>query len=204
MSLEKQEDILARLRAAGITSVDYYTPFPKSFYHDLFEVKAIYLGCDPTNTKFNNRFEYAFALPDGKKYHFERFVEGHRTQLEAIELTWEQVYVQNLCQNYFREETGKNLKDWKRATEIWIPIMKEELSRFKSDIPVLLTSAFLYQVLVKGKKNLPIDFYKCKQPKPIPGSENVLERPLIPFYRNQKYNVSKWHRYRDLAKIYSS
>ncbi|MBA4311175.1 MAG: hypothetical protein C0417_00955 [Chlorobiaceae bacterium] len=199
MPLEKQEDILARLRATGITSVDDYTPFPKPFCVNPNSVKAIYLGCDPTNTKYMNRFEYAFALPDGRKYHFEQFVEGHRKQLEAIRLSWDQVYVQNLCQNYFTEETSQNKREWELAAGIWIPELQGELEQFHNDIPILLTSQLLLHVLLHDRKNArrAEEYYYCREGAavPIQAEHNKLSCPLIPLYRHPKYNLSNWKQY---------
>ncbi len=81
--------------------------------------------------------------------------------------------------------------------------MKEELSVFNKNIPVLLTSAYLYKVLVhKEFKNVKtIEFYECKKEIPIKPEENLLVRPLIPLYRNRRiidYHLSneKWNPYR--------
>lgn len=204
--LQKQKEIIVQLHAAKILNVDDYTPFPKPYCIVPSTVKAIYLGCDPTNTKFKNRFEFAFALPDGKKYHFERFVEGHRRNLSAIKLDWQYVYVQNLCQNYFTKETSKNIVDWKRAAAIWIEYLKTDLQKIPPDIPVLLTSELLYNVLLKSglKPKKAIEFYTCEEKEtiPVPAEDNMLSRPLIPFYRHWKYDLSRWRHYSIMVQKY--
>lgn len=195
--LQKQKKIIAKLLGEGISTVDDYTPFPKPFYHDLSNVKAIYLGCDPTNTKFNNRFDYAFALPNGNQYRFERFVKGHRAQLEAIGQTWERVYVQNLCQNYFTKETSENYEAWSQAAMIWIAHLKSELAIFDQSLPILLTSELLYKVLLSHgiPKLKASEFYGKPKHIPIPDDQNKLRRPLIPLYRHFAYDLAKWPAY---------
>ncbi len=200
MPIRKQTKVIALLCAAGIRNVDRYTPFPRSYCANPSSVKAIYLGCDPSN-KGEKRFCYAFALPDGDEYGFGRFVSGHEASLKSIGLTWNKVYAQNLCQNYFTKETSENLKNWKRAAELWIPILKEELRTFSGEIPVLLTAEELYRILLKPGENptKAKDFYNGKAPVPISPELNRLGRPLIPFYRHRNYQLSKWLAYATLV-----
>lgn len=183
-----------------VNTVDEYLPFPKPYYPEISNVKAIYLGCDPTNTKYNNRFDYVFALPDGVGYHFENFVAAQSRQLSLINLTWGDVYTQNLCQNYFTKESSDN-PDWNCAAEYWIKILTAELEQFDKNIPVLLTSELLYQVLLKNKVKRvnPINIYNNPETIPIPPDDNKLGRPLIPLYRPSRYNLKLWKEYR--AKV---
>jgi len=202
MPLQKQKKIIVRLHVAGILSVDDYTPFPKPYCVDPSAVKAIYLGCDPSNTG-GKRFCYAFALPDGEEYGFGPFVKDHKSNLLQIGLSWETVYAQNLCQNYFTKETSANLAEWKKAAEIWTKTLKKELSAFPSDIPVLLTAEVLYEALLKSgvKPQKAIEFYNCKGGGtiPVPPKDNKLDRPLIPFYRHRRYHLlkNKWPSYQE-------
>jgi hypothetical protein len=196
-SLKAQQEILAQLREAEITNVDSYTPFPMPFYCDLSKVKAIYLGCDPSNTKYNQRFDYVFALPSGDDYGFRQFVRSHHSNLDEVGLSWETVYVQNLYQNYFTKETSKNYEDWKRATKIWIEHLRTELAIFSESVPVLLTSELLYKVLVREPEfhRKVSEFYKAPRNAPITSVRNALGRPLIPVYRHYKYALAKWPKY---------
>ena len=198
------------IREYGEGIVDEYS-FPKPWNPGIEKVKAIYLGCDPSN-RWQDRFEYAFAL-EGTNPRYRAFLKSHETNLAAVNLGWDKVYVQNLCQNYFRKETSKNLRLWRRlAREFWIPGLREELSIFGQNIPVLLTSQYLLEVLAfDGYEKIPaFDFYNCDQPIPVPASKNHLERPLIPFYRGrnprirESYHLSndRWDRYRD--RVYRS
>jgi len=173
-------------------------------------VKAIYLGCDPTNNAFSIEFEYAFAH-EYKGSEFKQFLRMHTEQLKEIGLNWNEVYTQNLCRNYFRDETGIN-KLWKKvAEEFWIDQLKEELSVFDDKIPVLLTSQLLLEVLgdKETSKYIAPDIYECKIAIPIPGDKNKLGRPLIPIYRGKspRYKVSyhlknnEWKAYREMIKM---
>ncbi len=160
---------------------------PKAFWLGEKEmVKAVYLGCDPTNTNKNIRFDFAFSHGCMDKG-FVTFRKKHLKQLEAIGLSWKTVYTQNLCRNYFKTETSKN-KIWKQAAEMWIDVFREELDElFSTDIPVLLTSQLLLDVLLKEEKRPDkydaLKFYDLTTPIPVPAVENKLERPLIPVYR---------------------
>lgn len=183
-----------------------FTPFPKPWNPGVDKVKAIYLGCDPSNIS-QDRFEYAFALLSGNP-RYNAFQQSHENNLGTVNLGWDEVYVQNLCQNYFTEETSKNLKLWRLvAQEYWIPRLKVELDLFRPNIPVLLTSQYLLEVLAFDgyEKIRAIDFYNRDKPIPIPAHKNHLGRPLIPFYRgrnpriNETYHLSneRWINYRN-------
>ncbi|MDP2722542.1 MAG: hypothetical protein Q8O72_07290 [Bacteroidales bacterium] len=166
-------------------------------------VKGIYLGCDPSNSH-SESLPFVFAHESGLKV-FSSFLKAHTEQLKQIGLGWEEVYTQNLCRNYFKNETSKNPIWAQVANEFWIKILKEELSQFDYKIPVLLTSAYLYHVLVTGKKHKPIEYYQNTQPIPIPSELNKLNRPLIPLYRNRRkidYHLSNpaWESYRNKIK----
>ena len=170
-------------------------------------VKAIYLGCDPTNTSKNILFDYAFAHGCEEKG-FVQFRKMHLQQLKEIDLNWELVYTQNLCRNYFKEETGVN-KIWKKvAEEFWIDRLIEELSVFDPRIPVLLTSQLLLEVLgdKETSKHTAPDIYECKIEIPIPADKNKLGRPLIPIYRGKspRYKVSYHLKYPEWGKYKNS
>ena len=173
------------------------------------DVKAIYLGCDPTNNSYNIEFEYAFAHKH-KGTEFNQFLKMHSEQLKQIGLDWNHVYAQNLCRNYFSDETGVN-KIWKKvAEEFWIERLKEDLSAFDPKIPVLLTSQLLLEVLgdKETSKYMAPYIYECRTAIPIPADKNKLGRPLIPVYRGKspRYKVSyhlkndQWKEYRNLIK----
>lgn len=180
-------ELLQVLKEKFNDEIDDRFYLPKAFWMGEKEmVKAVYLGCDPTNTNKNIQFDYAFSHGCNDKG-FVTFRKKHLKQLEAIDLTWETVYTQNLCRNYFKSETSKN-KIWKQAAEMWIDVLKEELDElFSVDIPVLLTSQLLLDVLLKEKKRPhrydALEFYERRTAIPVSAEENKLGRPLIPLYR---------------------
>lgn len=202
-----EKDIIFESSKIFGEQVHSITPLPKAYCPGgISNVKAIYLGCDPSN-KHSETLPYAFAHESGLKV-FNSFLKSHTEQLEQIKLNWESVYTQNLCRNYFEKETYKN-PIWKRAAnEFWIDQLKVELSQFDSKIPVLLTSQILLEVLgLDGFENiLAPDFYECRVDIPIPAIKNKLNRNLIPAYRGKspKFEVSyllknkKWEDYKNL------
>ena len=179
-------------------------PLPSPWCENRDAVKAILLGCDPSN-KHNMSLPYVFAL-GADIPRFNAFKKAFEKDLAVVGLSWNTVYVQNLCRNYFLKETSNNKKVWHEAAKYWIPLLKEELRKFRPDIPVLLTSDVLFDALMRNPKHYgaTIDFYECRQSIPIPGEDNLLERPLIPFYRGmngrtkQSYRLAsgKWEGYR--------
>lgn len=197
MHTEKQQEILTKLTDLFPSQIDMTKKIPKPYWKEengAGKVKAIYLGCDPTNTVKNIQFEYAFAHGTSDPG-FKRFITLHENQLTSIGLNWDLVYAQNLCQNYFTSETAKN-KIWKQAAQaIWIDELNNELNKlFVIDIPVLLTSQLLLDVLLnddlpeRGKRPARYDamkFYSGEINIPIPSDQNKLRRPLIPVYRGR-------------------
>lgn len=173
--------------------------WPKAYCEDIKKVKAILLGCDPSNGHDNN-LEFAFGINTNNPK-LKNFFLGIEKNLNLIGLTRSDVYVQNLCQNYFISETSKN-PIWFYAAKIWIEYLKEELSELNisKDIPVLLTAEALYHVLLKDK----VKKYKSKllyenlTLVPISSNDNYLERPLIPLFRGGRgyYNLDKWTEYK--------
>lgn len=176
-------------------------PCPKPYPDDVTNTRAILLGCDPTN-KYSDSLPYVFAIKSGLKI-FNSFIKSWERSLEAIGLNFATVYMQNLCRNYFKEETSKN-KIWIQAAAYWIPCLKEELKQFDIGLPVLLTSNLLYEVLLHKKetRHKPVEFYNGIADFPIAPEMNKLERPLIPFYRHRYYEINKWPGYRDKIKKY--
>jgi len=135
--------------------------FPKPYCKNLDTVKAILLGCDPTN-KFSANLPYVFALESGLPI-FNSFIAHWERSLNEIGLSLNNVYIQNLCKNYFVTETSCNRK-WDKVARFWIPYLKEELCMFPKNIPVLLSSERLYKVLLNDDvgANKAIEIYQGK------------------------------------------
>jgi len=183
-----------------------YIPFPKPFPENIKSPKAILLGCDPTNTKKNYRFKYVFGLGNDKDLEGRSIAEFKNSflpkwekSLKGINLSFEDIYTQNLCGNYFLNETKDN-PVWDNAAEYWIKILKEELNRFDMKIPVLMTSERIYKVLLNPdvKKEKASYFYNNPDEIPIPREKNKLDRLLVPFYRHSEYSITfeKWKPYK--------
>ena len=188
-----ETDIVVRLIEAFGEKILPVYEIPKAYYPGgILNVKAIYLGCDPSN-KHSTNLPYVFAHESGLKI-FNAFINAHTEQLRQIRLSWNAVYTQNLCRNYFADETAKNLIWEKVASEFWVEMLREELAQFDPKIPVLLTSQSLLKVLGTGgyENTLAPEFYECHELIPIPASNSKLNRDLIPVYRGKspRYDVS--------------
>jgi hypothetical protein len=199
MKLEEDLTILKELKGRFGDEILNNYPFPSAYKPDIKNPKSILLGCDPSN-RHSNTLKYVFAIESHKNI-FNSSIERIKSQLNQIGLNLDNVYCQNLCKNYFQKETAKN-KIWYQVAEYWIPYLKIELSRFHTDIPVLLTSECLYKALRFNNSIYykPIEFYECKTSIPIPPDENKLNRPLIPFYRHYKYSLGNYETYREKAR----
>lgn len=201
MSPYERKRFVEKLRKRFGDGVLLDTPFPEPYCEDKSKVKAIYLGCDPSN-KHCRKLDHVFALPNGDPPIFRRMVTRLGENLRQVGLSWENVFVQNLCRNYFELETATNTLLWNAVAARWIPILRDELNQFKSDIPVLLSAEVLYRILLNEgvKPNKAMEFYTCREGAmiPLPADANQLGRPLIPFYRHWHYDLMKkeWSRYR--------
>ncbi len=167
---------------------------PQPFCRDKGKVRAIVLGTDPSNPD-RIPLERVFGLEDPDSPYFRAV----RDNLERIGLSLEDVYVQNLCKNYFRKVTAKN-PHWSEIAALWRGMLRRELDDlFDSRIPVLVTAWPLCPVLAPTlARNRPSDFYKNK--KAVPPSENQLGRTIVPFFRHWYYNLERWSDYREWAK----
>jgi len=202
-----EQDTIKKLRANYGNEIINVSFLPRPYCPGGIEnVKAIYLGCDPSN-KHSNELPFVFAHESGLTV-FNRFINAHTEQLREIGLSWHCVYTQNLCRSYFDKETSANRKLWKRVVnEYWIEALKSELTIFPSSIPVFLTAQILLEVLASNGYetiNAP-DFYQCNVSIPVPAESSKLGRRLIPLYRGKspKFEISyhlknkEWDQYRN-------
>lgn len=168
-------------------------------------VRAIVLGTDPSNVE-GRTFSYVFDL-DPSKPGDDRYFKGIEDNLSLIGLTMRDIYVQNVCQNYFEKETGEQEKDWKKAAKVWIPYLKKELdANFDKNIPVIATAEIIMKVLLKDgvKPAAAKSIYSAKHKIPFAKSSNKLGRPLVPIYRHFQYTLKdeKWKAYRTMVAEY--
>jgi len=152
--------------------------FPEPFHRNLNNVKAIILGADPSNPE-KKVFKHVFGLENSKSPYFDPILKN----LSHIDLTLDNIYVQNLCPNYFEEVTDDNDLYLEIAKEYWLPILKDELNLlFKPEIPVLVTAwkPFIVVAPDAGK-------YKACKSKIYTNvkifDKNLLDRPVIALFR---------------------
>lgn len=195
---------LEKLFPGKILPFDYPKPYPNE-NPDTKKIKAIVLGCDPSNFSkkggITKELETVFGISGiGKD---GRYFSGILRNLKLLGLSLDDIYVQNLCRNYFSRETAKN-SDWNAAAKHWAISLKKELDELKlpKSIPVFLTAKHLYEALLKEntKKYKPQDIYENPLLIPINHNDNILERPLIPLYRGgtgNAYGLDKWENYKN-------
>jgi hypothetical protein len=164
------------------------TPLP--FVYDINHVKAIVLGADPSNFSEHGKTKeltHAFGIGSGDS----RYFLGILANLEAINLSIKDVYVQNLIPEYLPEETSK-YKDWEKIAEIHLPQLIKDLDAFdkKRRIPVLVTAERVMKFLTERKLPKPKDIYQMKS-EDLVFRDNKLRRVVIPFYRHPDYGLNK-------------
>lgn len=171
---------------------------PKAFIGKS-KIKAIVLGCDPSNVTYDKRFEYVFGLEKRDSVYFK----GILSNLDQLGLSLDDVYVQNIIQNYFKVETSKN-KNWYECATLWLEYLKRELDeKFDRNIPVLVTSWEILKVLIG--KNV-IKEYSAEsiylERRVFRESENYLGRKVICLFRHRKYDLKldRWGSYVSIIK----
>ncbi len=98
----------------SICRKDIYN-FPRPFYQNIKDVKAILLGVDPSNPS-NKTFEYVFGLEQREKSpYFKKILNN----LNLLDLNLNNIYVQNLCKNYFVKVTDENDLYIEIAEKFW-------------------------------------------------------------------------------------
>ena len=175
---------------------------PKPYYHDLKKVKAILLGADPSNNSDNGlavQLEYVFSI-NGKD---KRYFAGIARNLEEIGLSQDDIYAQNLIQEYQEAETGQN-KNWEAEAEKWVEPLKQELDSFDPEkrIPVLVTAQVIFKALTDKKLPSPKEIYSSRADGIVQPDENRLGRSLLPFYRHYSYALSnvEYKKYKETVR----
>ena len=127
---------------------------------------------------------------------YSPYWNGINNNLKYIEgLTLDNIYVQNVCRNFFKDETSKN-KHWVPFSKYWIPLLKDELDKmFDKSIPILITTEFILNAALNNpakKIKAAVIYTNCQS---IEKDDNVFEREIIPFYRHFNYNLKNWPEY---------
>lgn len=155
-------------------------------------LKAFVLGCDPTGFDSERKckeFEYVFDIGGDRRY-----FAGVLENLNLLNLTLDDIYVQNLITDYQDEETTKN-DHWGEIAIQYITERKEEFDNTDPNklVPIFLTSEHLYKVLLhpNQKRHTASELYSNNDLIPIKPEDNRLGRPLIPLYRHYSYRLEK-------------
>lgn len=159
------------------------------------KIKAILLGADPTNNgtkKSPGRkiLKTVFGVNE-----FEEFFKPQELNLRSIGLDKDNLFIQNVCRNYFIDETSKNRK-WNEIAKLWLEYLINELDIFDPErrIPVLATSEVILKLLSE-KVLKASDIYKhCIK---FDFNETLLGRDIYAFYRHPKYLLHKNVEYKD-------
>jgi len=143
------------------------------------KLKAIVLGADPTHPHPEKELKYVFGLENEKSPYFTSILFN----LNFLGLSLENIYVQNLCPNYFKKVTDENDGYITIAEKYWLPVIKMELdSQFSPDVPVFVTAwKPLIAIAPEAAKyqDKKISIYE----NAIVFRNNKLDRPVIAFFR---------------------
>lgn len=162
-------------------------------------IKAILLGADPTNDGVkNNRGLQILDKAFGIDSEFENFFFlPQQINLSALNLTKDDLYIQNVCRNYFLAQTSNN-NHWVSVARIWLPYLAVELSVLDCKLPILVTAEKIMKLLIPESSNAE-EIYKMKCE---PNFYSVdLKRMVYPLYRHPKFFLTKnWVEYRTYLK----
>lgn len=168
-------------------------------YRGKNELKAILLGADPTNNGIRTnpglkRLGKVFGI--NSRYEKD-FFNPQKTNLSAIGLDKDDLYIQNVCRNYFMDQTSKN-DGWEMIAKHWLPFLAEELSYLDIKLPVLATAEKIMKVLVPDIPPANEIYTLVKEPTFY---STALNRVVYPLYRNKDYTLSSnYPIYRDFLK----
>lgn len=177
------------------------TTLPEA-YNGKNNIKSILLGADPTNKGVkNNKGIKELDTVFGISSEFERdFFSPQLTNLRHLGLAKDDLYIQNLCRNYFVEETSKN-KHWNDIAQLWIKYLRQELIKHNKELPILVTAEKILHAIVPNKISAR-ELYIHPE-KHLPFFSESLGRNVYPLFRNPKYYLSVQPTYKQflLTKI---
>ena len=194
-----EKDVLNKLIKEYPCLVREMYPFPEP-HKGKHTIKAIILGADPTHIIKDVAIplKKVFGL-DLKNSPYWRSIRNNLDQVPGLSL--DNVYVQNVCRNYFKAETTNNKKWIEIARKYWIPFLRFDLDRkFDPSVPVLMTTEFILHAALKE------DVKKLKAENiyldniAIGAGQNLLGRELLGFYRHYKYSLKKWSGYSEFLQ----
>lgn len=172
-------------------------PIPKPYYENLESVKVILLGSNPMFIKDSTEAAFVFNLSTFKQgLEGEEIFGNINNNLQAIGLRLNEVYAENLCKNYLKHISVHD-EAWIRIASVWGGYLKKQLDElFPKDVPVLITAPWILKALGKEMRD---GMYYYTSNKFINPEDNILDRLLIPFFRQNQYDLSKdiFSSYRD-------
>jgi len=189
-------DILDRLYRDFPDLIFDRFPIPLPYTGDQ-KIKAILLGADPTH--IIDRLPLHLKMVFGLDLEYSPYWTGINKNLNKIQgLSFRNIYVQNVCRNYFTVETSKN-KEWIRiAREYWIPYLKLELDNmFDSNVPILLTTEYILKSSLLDDKVIPKASQIYKECITISRDSNLFRRELLALYRHPRYSLKLHNTYSD-------
>jgi hypothetical protein len=193
-----ERDIFNKLKSSYPELIADKYPFPAPYTGD-GTIKTIILGADPTHIVHGT--PKTLNMVFGLDMEYSPYWNSMKSNLKLLpNLSMEEVYVQNICRNYFTAETSQN-KAWQSiAREYWCAFLKNELdAKFDDNVPVLATTSFILDALLIQKNKLKAEdiYNQCIS---IPSEDNLLSREILAFFRHPKYSLQNWHKYRDFLE----
>jgi hypothetical protein len=194
--LKSEQDILLEVERLNYRFFYKTCEVPKPYIGGR-KLKAFLLGCDPGNKSNEGKtvlIDTVFGLENINSPYFKKT----KLNLNQLGLDLEDLYIQNVCRNYFYTDTFKQKEsDWKKAAKYWLDLLKKEFNEVDSkiEVPVFITSEIIFNVLLNNNRPPAIEIYTNK--RILEPNENFLERKLIALYRHQNYQLKKWPDYKN-------
>lgn len=126
-----------------------------------------------------------------------------RRNLEALNISLDTIFVQNVVPFYLKVDTGKN-KNWLQIASLCVSTLTQELDEFDPSkrIPVLASCREVFELMALYKTVLEETktyYHQCKSLSP---SETKIGREVIFFSRSRAYLLDNkgLEKYRDFVK----
>jgi len=187
-------EILERLIFEHPSLISPNSHFPRPFIGK-GEIKVIILGADPTHIVEGKPLQINMVF--GLDLKDSPYWRGIRKNLSHITgLTQDNIYVQNVCKNYFLKETSKNDRWISIAKEYWLPELSLELnSLFTKEIPIFLTTEIILKACILSDNDFIPASRIYKECLYISEKDNLLGRKLFALYRHFWYSLDRWPNY---------
>lgn len=196
----KEKELIGKLQSVYGNYLYHKQTLPKPYFEDLKNVRVILLGSNPISLGANAELDSVFNLHNfnkskGNSQVFSRIYSN----MVAVDLELWDIYSQNLCKNYLINLSVHDEK-WDEIARLWADVLKIELDiLFAEDIPVLITAPWILKPLCENVRE-PKYYYEHNVI--IKAEDNKLGRTLIPFFRQEEFDLShhQWEGYRNHIK----